>query len=528
MEALNIANLNMQSSPNVNLDTNIGMKTDKDFMAMFDNVINKVNEKLGKVEMQKPADTNGIENEDVELPDDFEVVKEVETVDSEIPEEVEIPADEDEKEVTDEVAACVMSTVLNVLQETNNIEDFTQIDDEGQLVISEEKLPELTMKVKEELPKDIVIKADDVLSEEFNLDDIVKLATDFTLDEANVKIDEENLILKEEFDNRPIELDLEVENEPLEEVVDENGFLVNFEKVPELSNEEKMIVLKDTINEMIDKVEVVDDKVITLPIEKPKVEIEVVDEEIETIEKMPEKEIKIDTETEETIEEIVPEEKVVLEEKEPEADTKSDHKDSEKENKDVKRININEVMRHETIKPDDTFENEITKAEEIVSEARDLTDRFLENVNVVKQMVRNVELKVGETNSEMSIKLDPENLGKVNLKIVTDNGIVTAKFEAENQRVKEIIESNLSLLKESLENKGVQINGLEVSVGQNMSKQFNDNRQNIDYMRRVVSGKNPHKILGKNLNNSIFIADNNIRNVNRGLFMTRSKVNYIA
>lgn len=530
MDALNIVSLNLQSTPNVNLATNIETNPEKDFMSMFDNVINKVNEKLSNNEMQKPAETNGFENEDVDMPEDVEVidVSEMAEVDAEEAPEVEI---EDEKEVTDEVAVNVMATVLNVLQKTDNIEEFVQVDDEDNLVINTEKLPDLTNLVKEELPEDVVIKADNVFSEEFNLDDTIELAANFAVDEANVKIDEKNFELKTDFEEKPIELDFEVSEEL--EVVDENGFLVNYEKEPELDTEEKFEVLKETINDMIDKVEIVKDEDIKKLEVVPKEAIEETQlvEEFKPVEeiKEPEKEIKIDTKEEDTTtEEIVPDEKVELEEETTKADKKSDHKERDGENKDVKRININEGMKHETIKADDGFENEITKAEEIVHEARDLTDRFLENVNVVKQMVKGVELKVSETSSEMSIKLDPENLGKVNLKIVTDNGIVTAKFEAENQKVKEIIESNLSLLKESLENKGIQINGLEVNVGQNMNKEFNQNRQNIDYMRKVVSGKNPHKILGKTLNNSIFIADNNLRNVKRGLFMTRSQVNYIA
>ena len=36
-------------------------------------------------------------------------------------------------------------------------------------------------------------------------------------------------------------------------------------------------------------------------------------------------------------------------------------------------------------------------------------------------MVKGVEMKVTEATSEMSIQLDPENLGKINLKIVTEN-----------------------------------------------------------------------------------------------------------
>ena len=212
--------------------------------------------------------------------------------------------------------------------------------------------------------------------------------------------------------------------------------------------------------------------------------------------------------------------------------SKSESKDG-KENKDVERININKVESTNNVETEMFNQNynnfdDFNSVMQAKSEKQAVTDKFLESFNVAKQMVKGVEMKVTEATSEMSIQLDPENLGKVNLKIVTENGIVMAKYEAESQRVKEIIESNLSLLKESLENKGISISGLEVSVGQNMNGK-NSNDSNLEYMRKVVSEKNPHKILGKTINKfNNFAEIGSSQNKSNGLFMTRSKINYIA
>ena len=59
------------------------------------------------------------------------------------------------------------------------------------------------------------------------------------------------------------------------------------------------------------------------------------------------------------------------------------------------------------------------------------------------------------------------------LKIVLDKGQMTARFTAENSRVKEIIESNISELKGSLQEKGINVQNLSVSVG-NDERWYND------------------------------------------------------
>ncbi len=104
--------------------------------------------------------------------------------------------------------------------------------------------------------------------------------------------------------------------------------------------------------------------------------------------------------------------------------------------------------------------------------------------NVLKQIAESmkVELQNGLEN-EVRITLRPQHLGDVTLKILTDNGIITAQFEAESQRVKEIIESNFNMLKESLEEQGLEVSHLEVNVSSqdngNQSESSKDTGQNI-------------------------------------------------
>ena len=86
--------------------------------------------------------------------------------------------------------------------------------------------------------------------------------------------------------------------------------------------------------------------------------------------------------------------------------------------------------------------------------------------NVMEQIVQHMRFEVRGDIAEIRIQLKPDNLGEVSLRIATQNGIVVAQFVAESQRVKEIIESNFNQLRDALEQQGINISEIEVSVAQ--------------------------------------------------------------
>lgn len=90
--------------------------------------------------------------------------------------------------------------------------------------------------------------------------------------------------------------------------------------------------------------------------------------------------------------------------------------------------------------------------------------------DIINQIEGKIKVDIKGAVSEIKMLLKPENLGEVTLKVLTENGIVTAKFLADNQKVKEIIEANLNVLKESLSQQGIDVSELSVSVGQDDSQ----------------------------------------------------------
>lgn len=90
--------------------------------------------------------------------------------------------------------------------------------------------------------------------------------------------------------------------------------------------------------------------------------------------------------------------------------------------------------------------------------------RNINNTEVVTQIMEKIKVSVKPEISEVKMLLKPEQLGEVSLKISTQNGVVTAQFIAESQRVKEIIEANFNQLKDMLLEQGIDVGALEVNV----------------------------------------------------------------
>ena len=89
---------------------------------------------------------------------------------------------------------------------------------------------------------------------------------------------------------------------------------------------------------------------------------------------------------------------------------------------------------------------------------------------VLEQIMAKVKTVSAGNFAELRIILKPEQLGDVSLRIAVQNGIVTAMFVAENQRIKEIIEQNFNALRDALAQQGIEVGDLFVSVNGNDSE----------------------------------------------------------
>lgn len=107
--------------------------------------------------------------------------------------------------------------------------------------------------------------------------------------------------------------------------------------------------------------------------------------------------------------------------------------------------------------------------------------------NIMNQVMSGARMQLNPTENgqQIILRLRPEELGNVDLKLSVDKGILMAEFNVESQIVKETLESNMADLKQALAEKGYNIEGMQVSVGQEQTEQqgqfenrfFNQNTQ---------------------------------------------------
>ena len=95
------------------------------------------------------------------------------------------------------------------------------------------------------------------------------------------------------------------------------------------------------------------------------------------------------------------------------------------------------------------------------------TNQARETYNVPQQIVEQAKLlQRGTTDSQMIIKLNPEHLGQLSLKVsVNGNGGVTATFHTDNAQVRAILETTMTQLRQQLDEQGIKVDNVEVHTG---------------------------------------------------------------
>lgn len=110
------------------------------------------------------------------------------------------------------------------------------------------------------------------------------------------------------------------------------------------------------------------------------------------------------------------------------------------------------------------FQNTPEELAQLTQESK-LQDSQMPNTeSILKQLADYVKIQNGEELTEMELQLHPASLGNVRVMLSTKGGVVTAQLTTENEVVKNAIESQVSQLKLSLEEQGVKVEAIEVSV----------------------------------------------------------------
>lgn len=85
--------------------------------------------------------------------------------------------------------------------------------------------------------------------------------------------------------------------------------------------------------------------------------------------------------------------------------------------------------------------------------------------NIIRQIVEFTKVTVASNATTMEMQLNPENLGKIYLEITSKGGVVSAHITAQNETVKEALESQIADLRQNMNQAGVKVDAVEVTVG---------------------------------------------------------------
>ncbi len=86
-------------------------------------------------------------------------------------------------------------------------------------------------------------------------------------------------------------------------------------------------------------------------------------------------------------------------------------------------------------------------------------------MELIEQIAKNVRVTISAAETSMEMQLNPENLGKIYLHISEREGAIRAQITAQNEVVKEALETHLVELRQSLNQQGMKVDAIEVTVG---------------------------------------------------------------
>lgn len=127
------------------------------------------------------------------------------------------------------------------------------------------------------------------------------------------------------------------------------------------------------------------------------------------------------------------------------------------------------------IKPDSTIQTSFEKTLNTVqTPSQTYQTKEINDTEIISQINNKLSTLKNEGTTTVNIILKPENLGKINLELVTSKEGLTAQLTTNNSQVKEILDKTLNDLKDNLANQGINVNNVTVKVDETQKQSNND------------------------------------------------------
>lgn len=146
----------------------------------------------------------------------------------------------------------------------------------------------------------------------------------------------------------------------------------------------------------------------------------------------------------------------------------------------------------------DSANSVLTKLNETVRDTFAIKGNQIQGVdveNIVRQINEAIKVNMTGGATSMELQLMPENLGKINIQVVAKDGIITASITATEETVKNALETQMISLKETLNNQGIKVDEVEVTIAshsfeqqeESSAKSNNEEKANDRKSGRIVN-----------------------------------------
>ena len=114
--------------------------------------------------------------------------------------------------------------------------------------------------------------------------------------------------------------------------------------------------------------------------------------------------------------------------------------------------------------------------------------------NILKQLADYVKVQMKPEITEMEMQLNPASLGTINLQIASKQGAITAQITVQNETVKTALETQIVQLRESLNEQGLKVESVEVTIASHAFERNLEQGQNQESQTEEGTKKGTRKI----------------------------------
>lgn len=113
----------------------------------------------------------------------------------------------------------------------------------------------------------------------------------------------------------------------------------------------------------------------------------------------------------------------------------------------------------------------------------------IDTMDIIRQIAERISIS-GTTakDSTIEMQLNPENLGKIYINVSEKNSEITARIAVSNEAVKEALETQMVELRETLNNSGIKVNAVEVTIASHEFEQNLEQNAASDEQRQSENG----------------------------------------